>query len=410
MTTQKPTTMTKSLASNPLPGENETAPEPIRWVASQLADGGDTPWLVGPSLHGHLCGQPPRAWEMTVALPAAWILKRFPKAVATASNLRCLSLPTEAGPVDLVPRPPVISLEERLAANTFTIDAIAWEPHANQWFDPFGGMADVAGRRLITLQPPALALARDPLAALRAAVLAAERGYRVDPAFAANLSAATEPLGLQPRAAVRTLLLSLLRVAQPGRGIALLREGGIESALLPGALPDGAQLIDELPVDPSLRLAAWLRGTRSDSVLARLRFGPVRSRILSRILRHHPIDGVTPSHRLERAARRLSESELAALFALRRAEIALCDPAARTAAQKTLDHTVAQIQAARSPARSLELALDGRDIMTELDCGPGRRVGQAIHFLTTCVRSDPTRNTADELRERLRRWSRENPP
>jgi len=403
MTIQPSTSETGRLA------DVRVVPEPIRALAFEIARVGEPPWLLGPSLHQHLLRQPPLSWEMSAAVPPEWLLERFPHAVATAAGLRCLTLPTGAGPVDILPRASDSSLTSLLEARTFSIHALALEPLELAWLDPFGGLSAVKEQRLATVRDPHAVLAQDPLVALRAIVLATRSGYRLDSSLAAAFRDTAQRLPEQPRLAIRTLLLQLLASEHPGHGIELLRETGIESALVPGALPDNARLLDRLPADPLLRLAAWLRGTGSDSILARLRLEGAPGRRVSRILRHHPVDALRPTARLEKIARRLDDGDIRALFALREAEIAMEDTSTQATARDRLDRTALRIQKARTqaPRRQLALALDGRDVMAQLACGPGRHVGQALDFLAQCVRNEPACNKPDVLSERLRLWSRE---
>jgi tRNA nucleotidyltransferase (CCA-adding enzyme) len=52
-----------------------------------------------------------------------------------------------------------------------------------------------------------------------------------------------------------------------------------------------------------------------------------------------------------------------------------------------------------------ELALSGADVMECLGVGPGPRVGAALRHLLERVLEDPSENTPERLRERLRAWS-----
>jgi hypothetical protein len=50
------------------------------------------------------------------------------------------------------------------------------------------------------------------------------------------------------------------------------------------------------------------------------------------------------------------------------------------------------------------LSVSGADVMKQLDCQPGPRIGRALAYLTECVAIDPALNAPDELRELLREW------
>jgi len=100
-------------------------------------------------------------------------------------------------------------------------------------------------------------------------------------------------------------------------------------------------------------------------------------------------------------------AEIHGLIALRRAEIAV-DPAASEADLAALERCEAAIERVRrSGALALhrfDLALDGREVMQLLGCGPGPQVGRALRHLTERVIEDPGANRPDRLREILAAW------
>jgi hypothetical protein len=59
--------------------------------------------------------------------------------------------------------------------------------------------------------------------------------------------------------------------------------------------------------------------------------------------------------------------------------------------------------------RRTGLALDGGTVMELLGCGPGRRVGAALRFLTEWASGDPARNEPEALRAAVLQWAGENP-
>jgi tRNA nucleotidyltransferase (CCA-adding enzyme) len=70
------------------------------------------------------------------------------------------------------------SIEADLARRDFTVNAIAFDVAARDWLDPFGGIDDLAARRLRLVA--ARNIREDPLRALRAARFVATHGLRPD--------------------------------------------------------------------------------------------------------------------------------------------------------------------------------------------------------------------------------------
>src|SRR5205807_10389659 len=80
------------------------------------------------------------------------------------------------------------SIEADLARRDFSVNAIAEPVGGGERVDPFGGLEDVAARRLRMVLPDAFR--RDPLRTMRLARLAAELGFTADPATQAAAAAA----------------------------------------------------------------------------------------------------------------------------------------------------------------------------------------------------------------------------
>jgi hypothetical protein len=198
----------------------------------------------------------------------------------------------------------------------------------------------------------------------------------------------------------------------------VLRRSGIEAALAPGTGEDAPALVDALPVDLVVRLAGWLRGTRSAAILGRLRFPRRVAERVERLLLLHPVEIPAAGPRdasLRRLIRHAGEDGLDALLALREAELAVGSVPAADAerVREGLAGLRARIERARQEGTlALErrhLALGGREVMAILGCGPGPTVGRALAFLTERVIDDPSCNRAETLRELLQDWARSTP-
>lgn len=123
------------------------------------------------------------------------------------------------------------TIEADLAARDFTLGAIAVPLAGGEPIDPFGGIGDLARRLLRVVGEDSFRA--DPLRLLRAARLAADLGFEVDPDTAvlarSQASLAAEPAGERQLAELRRLLGG----PDPLRGLALLDELGLTAAVLP---------------------------------------------------------------------------------------------------------------------------------------------------------------------------------
>ncbi len=383
-------------------------PPAVAAVVAQLAARGHEAHAVGAAVGALLDGEPVRDFEVATAADGRALLALFARAVPLDAVPRRLVLPTAAGPVELVPHAHASGICGELAHRDFTLHALAVDAEG-QLLDPFAGRADAAAARLRCVGRAPERFAEDPLRMLRAARLVATRGLTPTPSLVAALREQRERITAVHEAHLRAELHALLLGRFADRGLALLRETGLEAVIAEGAAADAAAVVAALPADLELRLAAWLRGTRAVRILRRLREPRPRVDAVERLLHLHPIDRVAQPAQ-EAAFRRLvrrSEALLPGLVALREAEIAA--RAEGAPARERLEALRAAIDRARAPLADtapLVLALDGRAVMEILVCGPGPEVGRALRHLAQAVAADPGCNTADSLRERLLAWRR----
>ncbi len=392
----------------------ECVPDAVRAVVETLARAGHEPVLVGGCVRDLLRGAPVHDWDVASAAEPEAVLALFPRAVPIGLRFGTVMVPTRAGPVDVTRfRVPGGGVRADLAHRDFTVNAMAIAPGTDTPLDPFDGQADLAAGRLRAVGVAAERLAEDPLRALRAARLGAELGLAADDGLRAALPGAARGLDTVSPERIRSELERLLVAPGAARGLRLLRETGLESVLLPGARADAAAVVAILRADLPLRLAAWLRDTDAARRLARWRSSRERTREVTALLAHHPIEehaGRGPAG-LRRLAGRVGEAGLERLLALRRAECAVGSADAAVAARlEALAATLARLRRAGTlDLGRTNLALDGREVMALLGCPPGPRVGRALHHLTECVLDDPSRNEPDTLRRLLREWARREP-
>jgi tRNA nucleotidyltransferase/poly(A) polymerase len=381
-------------------------PPAVAGVLASLAARGHDAHLVGPAVRALLDGEPVRDFEIATSADGRALLELFRSAIPLDAGARRLVLPTPAGPVDLVPRADGRGLRAELAHRDFTIHALALDADGRV-LDFFAGQRDASAACLRCTGDAAERFAEDPLRMLRAARLVATRGLRADPPLAAALREQRSRIAEVPAARLRAELHALLLGSFARRGLALLRDSGLEAVLAEGVAADAASVVAALPPDLELRLAAWLRGTRVVRVLRRLREPRARVVAVERLLHLHPIDAIArPGH--DAAFRRLvrrSGALLPDLLALREAEIAARGEGEEALQRlerlrRAIDRAGEPVAADTDPA----LALDGRAVMAILGCGPGPAVGRALRQLAKAVAADPACNTADGLRERLLAW------
>jgi tRNA nucleotidyltransferase/poly(A) polymerase len=385
-------------------------PPPVRDLITRLEQAGCETALVGRCVRELLTDRLPADFEALVRAGAHDLLALLPRAVVTAPEAARLTVPTAAGPLDLVPLDPGAALEDALLRRDFTIHAIAWRAAGEPLCDPHRGLHDLAAGRLRAVGSAAQRLAEDPLRALRAARLVAELGLDIDPELESALAASAAAIPRLPASRVRQELELLLLAPDADRGLTLLRRTGLERAFAPGIGDDAAQVVVRLPPRLELRLAGWLRGARAHAILRDLRCPRDRAARVERLLALHPIDAGSAATRESRARRlaRRPEPELRDLLALREAEVAARGDAEGERRLARLRRALARAQRAeRAASQRASLALDGRAVMEQLGCGPGAKVGRALAFLAERISADPRCNTPATLRALLDAWAKQ---
>jgi tRNA nucleotidyltransferase (CCA-adding enzyme) len=386
------------------------APSAVVQIGQKMIEAGHAAFLVGPGLRDLLAGTLPSHFELSTDAPISEILKLFPNGVLIGKRRDTVMVPSQAGPVDVTPFRAGARIENDLARRDFTINAIAYDIADQKWIDPHGGRADLETGLIRAVGRARDRIDEDPIRALRGVRLAATRGWELDQEVETALESAQTALTKIPREPVRRELVAILLSAGVARALEQLDRSRITSQLAPGATLGSGAVVARLPRDLELRLAGWFRGANVRVALQRLRF--TRSTIdrVELLLRYHHAGGQTDTMRpaaTARFARRIGVHNLAALIALREAEIETdgdAPAAARNALQGLRTSLASLRDSERTASGRSQLAISGADVMACLNCQPGPHVGRAIDYLAERIRVNPTLNSPDALRDLLRNW------
>ncbi|HPU16779.1 MAG TPA: CCA tRNA nucleotidyltransferase, partial [Polymorphobacter sp.] len=154
--------------------------------------------------------------------------------------------------------------QEDAARRDFTINALYADPDSGEILDFFGGMADLAARRVRFIGAPLERIAEDHLRILRFFRFHARFGNGAPDAdgMAACTARANDLMALS-RERIRDEISKLLAVTDPTPTVALMVDAGILRPVLPEIVPDGtARLAALVVVEPEpnwvRRLAALL--------------------------------------------------------------------------------------------------------------------------------------------------------
>lgn len=341
----------------------------------------------------------------------------------------------------------VSDITEDLRRRDFTVNAIALDPLGNRLVDPFGGQEDLAAHRLRAVGDPVLRFGEDGLRVLRAARLAAQLEFALDPATEAAIFGALPILRKVSQERVRDELWKTLAAVRPSLGLTIMQRTGILAVILP-ELTEGVGLaqnrfhahdvfehtlhtVDETGGGPVVRMGALLHdiakprtaapkpdapgehtffrheavgAEMADGICRRLKVSNQdRERIVA-LVGHHMF-WYTPEWTdatVRRFIGRVGVELLPDLFALREGDVRARghgeDPAVEVAELK--ERIGREIEAQRA-LKVTDLAVGGGDVMRLLGCPPGRLVGEVLKALLERVIDEPALNTQETLEKLL---------
>jgi len=307
------------------------------------------------------------------------------------------------------------SLEDDLSRRDFTINAIAQEPATGGMLDPFQGLHDLQRGLIRAVGDPAERFREDPLRMLRAVRFAAELGFHIDPATRAALELQAGALEHVSTERIAAEMTRLLVADQPTLGLEVLCDTGLAAYVMPELLPlrstgqDGRhkdvfghtlKVVENVPATPILRWAALLHdigkprtksvqdgkvhffrhemvGARmARKILRRLRFDRDSGERIQRLVAEHLRPNLYTPEWTDGAVRRfLRETEGITddLFALSRADITSYRRSRVEAGVARVNHLEARCRElqAQEDVAQLQSPLDGNDLMTMFDRGPG---------------------------------------
>ncbi len=340
-------------------------------------------------------------------------------------------------------------IETDLSRRDFTINAMAVRLPEGTFVDPFGGVRDLAARRLDTPLDPELAFSDDPLRMLRAARFAATLEVTPAPRVVEAVRRMHGRLGIVSAERIQEELSKLLLGARPSRGLDLIVSTGLAGEFLPelpalkleqdpvhkhkDVLRHTYAVVERCEPDLVLRLAALLHDigkprTRQitpegvqflfhDVVGARMARDRLRAlrypnqvvedvaRLVELHLRFHTYRTGWSDSAVRRYVRDAGPL-LDRLNQLTRADCTTRNPfKARelAALQDELEERIARL-AEEENLEALRPPLDGRQIMAHLGLEPGPLVGEAReHLLELRLERGPM--SEEEAYRALEEWA-----
>lgn len=442
-------------------------PREVARTAARLEENGFEAYLVGGCVRDVLLNIQPKDWDITTNATPEAIVALFENTYqnndfgtvgvvhedATDDTVHVVEVTPyriEAGYSD-ARRPDSVSwsahIADDLKRRDFTVNAIAYRPHTEEFLDLFGGLEDLKHKRLKAVGDPGERFSEDALRMMRAVRLAVSLGFTIEADTMAAVAAQSSHLSRISKERIRDEFMRIIQSPEPMQGIILLEKLGMLSYVVPellnarGVSQNKTHAFDvyehllrtlQHAADKNwsleIRLAAlfhdiskpesrrfseekkdWtfhgheVLGARvTKKALQNLKFPKDIIEKVTALVRWHMFfsdpDQVTLSA-VRRTIRNVGEENIWDLLNVR-----ICDRIGTGRPKEQpfrLRKYIAMVEEAlRDPISVKMLKIDGTRIMEITGNAPGPKLGHTLHALLEEVLEDPRKNTAENLEKR----------
>lgn len=344
------------------------------------------------------------------------------------------------------------SIEEDLARRDFTMNAIAIKIHSNgkafDTIDPYYGKKDITDKTIRAVGDPALRFKEDALRLMRAIRLATQLGFSIEDRTLNEIKNDASLLSHISKERIRDELLKILASDFPYEGIMLLKNTNLLKYILPELL-EGIGISQERPgrhhkddvfthnvlslkhtpaTDPIVRFATLIHDVAkprvatqdaegyvifhnheiegakmAEEIADRLRFSKKEKQKITTLVRWHmfTVDEHTTDASIRRFIRRVGIDNIPDMIDLRIGDRLGSGTATAESWRLKLFKKRIEEQLAPAPFSINDLAIDGNDIMQELQIKPSRKIGELLQKLFEEVDEDLSKNTKEYLLPRL---------
>jgi tRNA nucleotidyltransferase (CCA-adding enzyme) len=347
------------------------------------------------------------------------------------------------------------SVEEDLQRRDFTINAMALDLESRiknqelRIIDPFGGRDDLKNKVIKAVGDPALRFKEDALRLMRAIRFATQLGFSIEERTLQEIQNDAVLLAEIATERVREELIKILASEYPYEGVMLLKNTGLLGYILPELLEGigisqvrpGRHHTDDVfthnvlslkhtpAKDPIVRFATLVHDigkprVRSEDeeglvifynheiagakiardIAVRLRFSKKETEKITKLVRWHmfTVDEKITDSAVRRFIRRIGVENVSDMMDLRVGDRLGGGTQTAESWRLKLFKKRLEEQMAPAPFSINDLAIDGRDVMKELNIKPGPKVGEILQKLFEEVDEDLEKNNKEFLLKRLK--------
>jgi putative nucleotidyltransferase with HDIG domain len=335
------------------------------------------------------------------------------------------------------------SIEEDLKRRDFTINAIAYDLHGHHLLDPHDGRKDLKAGIIRAIGDPLQRFGEDGLRPIRACRFAAQFRFEIEENTFACISRSIDTVKMVSAERIRDELVRLLEAQTPSVGFTLLDGCGLLRLIMPEltACQNVEQgdfhqydvyhhllyACDAAPRDNlSVRLAALLHdlgkpetlrilpddgevsfhrheqlsAELAEKILRRLRFPNLVIKQVGHLVRQHMFhyEDQWTDAAVRRFVARVGDQNIPDILALRRADqLAIVGKYFVSDSLIALEKRIEDVLAEDKALTLKDLAINGDDIIRELQIPRGPKVGIILNSLLESVFDDPKQNERETL-------------
>lgn len=341
------------------------------------------------------------------------------------------------------------TIEEDLSRRDFTINAIALNLENNDIIDPFNGQEDLKNNLIRAVGDADLRFKEDALRLVRAIRFAAQLGFQIEEKTLSAITADAALLSEIAKERVRDELMKILASDYPYEGIMLLKNTELLQIIL-SELIEGIGVSQSRPgrhhkddvfthnvlslkfcpsTDPIVRFATLIHDVGKPRVAAadedgyvifhnhelvgsrmayeiaeRLRFSKKEKEKIAKLIRWHmfTVDEHITDSAVRRFIRRIGVENVKDMMDLRVGDRLGGGTQTAESWRLKLFKKRVEEQLAPEPFSIKDLAINGNDVMKELNLKPSRKIGEILQKLFEEVDEDLEKNNKEYLLQRIK--------
>ncbi|MBW1999908.1 MAG: HD domain-containing protein [Deltaproteobacteria bacterium] len=413
-------------------------------ILDRLQASGHEAYVVGGAVRDICLAREPTDWDVATSAPTETVRALFRDMKYFSHNEYTVTLVHEGCQYEITTfrgeGRAGKTLKEDLGHRDFTINAMACDIHGERIIDPYGGRHDLVRKVVRAVGNPAERFLEDPLRLIRAARLAVELGFKIEPETLQQMTVMAEQLERAAPERIRDEFTKILLSRKPSCGIKILLKTSVLKSFLP-ELSEGyrkrqnphhgytifrhiMETVDGVKPELELRLAALLHDIAKPRVrkkannyyrfldhdrvsadlareiMMRLRFSRHLTEKVVKLVSLHMIN--YHSEWTDRAVRRFiiraGPEHLDRLLALREADLIAHGKDSRVLEMfGELKERIIKVAGSSPPLKRRDLAVNGCTVMDTLGLKQGPEVGRILKWLMEKVIENPELNRREEL-------------